>query len=128
MTTEINTAGDGGTAVIGSYGAAVAGDHGTATAGFCGSAVVGRHGTATTGAYGMATAGYSSHAIAGDYGFASAGYKGTATAGHEGTICISWLDDNGRHRAAIGYIGEDGLRPGIAYALDDNGNFKEAQS
>ena len=90
MTNEINTAGYGGTATAGRGGTAMAGDSGTATAGDCGTATAGNRGTAT------------------------AGEGGTATAGIGGTIRLEWWDGS-RRRTAVGYIGEAGLRAGVAY-------------
>ena len=111
------TAGDCGTATAGDYGTAIAGDRGTATAGYCG--------TATAGYYGTATAGYRGTATAGDCGTATAGDYGTATAGYRGTIQIRWWDGN-RSRTAVGYVGENGILPNVAYRVE-SGVFVEAQ-
>ena len=84
-------------------GATVAvGDYGTAT--------VGDYGTATAGDYGTATVGY--------YGTATAGYYGTATAGDGGAIHIRWWDGV-RYRTAVGYVGEKGIKPNVAYIVKD---------
>jgi hypothetical protein len=86
---------------------------------------VGDGGTATAGYRGTATAGDRGTATAGDRGTATAGYRGTATAGNYGIIVIKhWR--NGRYRLAVGYVGEGGIKPNIAYKLDENGNFQEA--
>ncbi|HBO0836688.1 TPA: hypothetical protein L4Q99_005871, partial [Pseudomonas aeruginosa] len=54
-------------------------------------------------------------------------YKGTATAGKKGEIQIRYWDEKTeRYRTVIGYIGEDGLEPGVAYKLDDNHRFVKA--
>jgi hypothetical protein len=106
------TAGDRGTATAGDRGTATAGDRGTATAGYRGTATAGDRGTATAGDRGTATAGYRGTATAGD--------EGTATAGDEGTIKIRWWDGSAnRYRWAIGYVGEDGIRPRVAYRVSD---------
>lgn len=89
----------------------------TVVAGDCGTATAGDRGTATAGDYGTATVG--------DWGTAKAGYRGTATAGDEGVIIINWLDGGGKRRVAVGYIGEDGLKAGVAYRVS-NGEFVEA--
>ena len=128
------TAGDRGTATAGDRGTATAGDHGTATAGYYGTATAGDCGTATAGDGGTATAGYGSEATAGDFGAATAGYRGTATAGYGGTatagiggiatageggvIQLAWWDGT-RRRVAVGYVGEDGIRAGVAYRVVD---------
>jgi len=119
------TAGDGGMAMAGNRGMATAGyngtatvgDRGTATAGNCGSATAGKHGTATAGDFGTATAG--------EGGKATAGEGGKATAGDGGTISI-WLYDGSRLRLAIGYVGEDGIKPNVAYRVNDKGKFVKA--
>src|SRR5690606_28682777 len=89
---------------------ATAGDDGTATAGEGGTATAGDRGTATAGAFGTATAG--------DRGTATAGDFGTATAGEGGVIQLAWWDGT-RRRAAVGYVGEDGIRAGVAYRVVD---------
>jgi hypothetical protein len=87
----------------------------------CGTATAGVCGTATAGDSGTATAGYS--------GTATAGVCGTATAGDSGTVIIKWWDEDAkRYRFSIGYIGEDGLKPGVRYKLDDKHQFVEVQS
>ena len=83
---------------------------GTATAGVRGTATAGDHGTATAGVRGMATAGR--------YGTATAGDPGTATAGEGGVIQLAWWDGT-RRRVAVGYVGEDGIRAGVAYRVVD---------
>ena len=101
------------------YAQHAAGDFGTATAGDFGTATAGDFGTATAGRYGTATAG--------DYGTATAGRYGTATAGDSGAIAIKWWDSNaGRYRLTIGYPGEDGIEPDVAYRCDENGNLVRA--
>ena len=112
------TAGNGGTATAGYRGTATAGDMGTATAGDYGTATAGDYGTATAGCLGTATAGYG--------GTATAGYYGTATAGDRGAICIKWRDGS-RYRIAVGYIGEDGLKPNTPYRCE-YGKFIEVRA
>ena len=105
-------------------GAAVAVDnYGTATAGYKGTATAGYKGTATAGYYGTAIAGGRGTATAGDYGTATAGDYGTATAGDSGTIQIRWHDGD-RYRTAVGYVGEGGILPNVAYRVE-NGVFVE---
>ena len=83
-------------------------------------------GTATAGDGGTATAGYSGTATAGYMGTATAGDGGTATAGDSGVISIQYWDSKAdRYKVMIGYIGEGGLKPGVAYHLDENCQFVE---
>jgi hypothetical protein len=120
------TAGDRGTATAGDRGTATAGDRGTATAGYSGTATAGYSGTATAGDRGTATAGDSGTATAGVCGTATAGESGTATAGESGVISIQYFDSKAmRHKVMIGYIGEGGLKPGVAYQLDQHCQFVE---
>jgi hypothetical protein len=89
-------------------GTATAGESGTATAGHRGTATAGESGTATAGHYGTATAGH--------YGTATAGFHGTATAGSGGVVVIKYFDGY-RKRIAVGYVGEDGIEPEVAYKI-----------
>ena len=76
--------------------------------------------TATAGIRGTATAGYAGTATAGIRGTATAGYAGTATAGYAGLVVIWWWDDaEERCRLAVGYVGEDGIEPDVAYVVRD---------
>jgi hypothetical protein len=107
-----------GRAII--YSTATAGIRGMATAGYAGTATAGYAGTATAGIRGMATAGDAGTATAGDAGTATAGYAGTATAGDAGLVVIWWWDDAAeRCRLAVGYVGEDGIEPDVAYVVRD---------
>ena len=121
------SAGYSGKATAGIDGTATAGDEGTATAGDWGTATAGDWGTAIAGIDGTASAGYEGTATTCDYGTASAGKYGTVSAGEEGIIEIEYYDDKkGRIRKKTGYIGEDGLRPGVKYKLDEDHKFVEA--
>ena len=103
--------------------------YGTATAGHYGTATAGNGGTATAGCYGTATAGHYGTATAGDYGTATAGDYGTATAGNGGTIVVRWWDaEVDRYRLTIGYPGEDGIEPNVAYRCDGKGNLVRAEA
>jgi hypothetical protein len=93
------------------------------------SVMVGALGTATAGDSGTATAGDSGTATAGYRGTATAGYRGTATAGEFGEIRIRWWDEkNSRYRTVIGYVGENGIKPKVAYRLDVKQEFVEVAS
>jgi hypothetical protein len=129
------TAGFKGTATAGFKGTATAGDEGTATAGFKGTATAGDEGTATAGFKGTATAGFKGTATAGDEGTATAGDEGTATAGDEGTatagksglLCIKYYDyENNRYRMAVAYVGENDVKAGVKYRLNEKHEFKVA--
>jgi hypothetical protein len=119
------TAGYYGQATAGYYGQATAGYRGQATAGYMGQATAGDYGQATAGYRGQATAGYRGQATAGDRGQAAAGDCGQATAGYEGIITIKW-HDGGRYRVTVGYVGEDGIEPNVAYRCDSRGRLVPA--
>ena len=92
------------------YSTATAGDGGTATAGDGGTATAGDEGTAT----------------AGDEGTATAGDGGTATAGDGGVITIAYYDNaKGKYRRLIGHVGDGGLKPNVAYRINDQCQFEE---
>jgi hypothetical protein len=110
------TVGDCGTATVGDEGTATAGYGGTATAGDRGTATAGDRGTATVGDEGTATAGYGGTATAGRGGTATAGRDGTASAGARGILQIRYVS-GGRRRVAVGYVGENGIKPNTAYKV-----------
>jgi len=120
------TAGYSGTATAGVRGTATAGVRGTATAGYSGTATAGYSGTATAGDSGTATAGDRGTATAGDRGTATAGDRGTATTGEIGIIVVRWWDTaKDRYRLAVGYVGEDGIKPNTFYCCDERGKLVE---
>ena len=64
----------------------------------------------------------------GDRGTSSSGYRGTSSSGKDGTISIKYWDEKAsRYRTNIGYIGEDGLEPGVPYVLDSEYRFVRKQ-
>ena len=101
-------AGKGESASVEMDGIAIAGTHGEAKTGYCGTAIAGCYGTAITG----------------NYGYAQAGYEGSAAAGENGIIQILWHDGK-RHRLAVRYVGENGIKPNVEYHLDAEGQFVE---
>lgn len=89
--------------------------------------MAGYKGTATAGDGGTATVGSFGTAIVGDKGMALAGYGGTVRAGNGGIIVISFAKEGAFYRK-VGQIGEDGLKPGIAYRVDpETCEFVEAR-
>lgn len=50
---------------------------------------------------------------------------GQATAGDGGTVCV-WRWDGSRMRLVIGYPGEDGILPNVAYKCDPSGKLVRA--
>ncbi|MEM5366586.1 hypothetical protein V4C53_11135 [Paraburkholderia azotifigens] len=131
----VAVAGMGGTAISGVQGASITGDFGTsiadafgtATSGRGGKAIAGQSGTARVGDYGMAIVGYYGTAIAAEHGVAVAGRFGTAAAGVNGEIRIDCFDEVAlRHRAVIGYVGENGIAANTPYTLDEQNSLRRA--
>ena len=50
------------------------------------------------------------------------GLESTASAGEDGAIVLTYFDGK-RPRLVVGYVGEDGIDPGVTYKLDDNHRF-----
>lgn len=121
-------AGDWGTAIAGVQGTAIAGYGGFATVGVCGKAIVGAAGTAKADHLGQAISGNMGNSIVGRSGHAIAGVGGQAQAGVGGSIQISWFMKQSHPRIFIGYIGENGLEPNVAYKLDSDGKFVKVET
>ena len=108
------------------YSTATAGTRGTATAGDGGTATAGDEGTATAGVEVMTPAAACGTAGCDEGGAATAGYGGTATAGDEGVITIAYYDNaKGKYRRLIGHVGDGGLKPNVAYRINDQCQFEE---
>ena len=76
----------------------------------------------------LAASGNSSKlAASGDSSIAcSAAIDCTASAGELGCIVLTrWVESEKRYRVSIAYVGENGIKPNVFYALDDNGEFVE---
>lgn len=90
-----------------------------------------RGAASSTGNYGAAssTGDYGAASSTGDHAVAMAsGYEGRAMAGETGAIILVHRNEDGEivHiRAAK--VGQDGIRPGVWYQLDADGEFQEAQ-
>jgi hypothetical protein len=111
------TAGFGGTATSGDYGTSTSGDYGRSTSGY--------YGTSTAGDYGTSTSGYGGTSTSGDRGTSTSGEGGTAASG-DGGIIVIWRYAGGRRRLVVGYVGENGIKPNVAYKLNNLGEFVEA--
>ena len=119
-----------------STGIAVAGGHGYATtdSGIAiaayytehGVAAAGIGGTAISGELGISKASHDGMAISRYRGQSRAGRGGIVAAGEMGALSLEYHDGE-RCRFAIGYIGEDGLRPNVPYRLNDKHEFVVAE-
>ena len=56
---------------------------------------------------------------------ASVGFHSTASAGEGGCFCLTWHDGK-RPRMTVGYVGEDGIEPNVAYRCNDAGKLVRA--
>ncbi len=75
-----------------------------------------------------ATGDSSAASATGDDAVAAAlGYASTAVADQLGIIVIAWYDETAqRKRLAVGYVGEDGIEPNVAYRCADDGRLVPA--
>ena len=88
-----------------------------------GRAIVG--GTSTSGDGGTSTSGVGGTSTSGDRGTSTSGVGGTSTSGVGGTIVLSFWDTEARRkRLVVGYVGEDGIEPNVAYHLDEAHRFQ----
>ena len=77
-----------------------------------------------------ATTGYRANAATTGEGAVSAvlGQRGKAMAGEGGAIVIAHRDDDGNLLGVkTAMVGQDGIKPGVWYALDEDGAFVEAE-
>ena len=135
----VATTGDYGISTSGDYGTSISGYRGISTSGDCGISTSGDSGTSTSGYYGTSTSGDYGTSTSGDCGTSTSGYRGTSTSGNDGTstsgdygkaksgvggkIVVKYRD--GRERLAVGYVGEDGIKPDVFYKVD-GGKLVEA--
>jgi len=113
-----NTGGDGSTNAGGNYSTNTGGDYSTNAGGY-GSTNAGGDYSKNAGGYGSKNAG--------GYGSKNAGgYGSTAKSGDVGVIAIDWCYGN-RRRIAVGYVGEDGIKPDTWYKVDETGKLVEVK-
>jgi hypothetical protein len=76
-----------------------------------------------------AATGNSGHAAAGKAGVACVlGFGGTAKGADGAAISLTWWDEKAkRPRIVVGYIGENGLEPDVAYCLDKKHQFAKVE-
>ena len=99
---------------------------GTSTSGDWGTSNSGSGGTSNSGNHGTSTSGYKGSSTSGNWGTSTSGRGGTSTAGDRGTLIITWYDGS-RYRRAVGYVGEDGLKPDTLYRVNGRGEFCEVE-
>ena len=109
-----------------------AGAPGVSTEDKANAATTGYRANAATTGYraNAATTGYRANAATTGEGAVSAvlGQRGKAMAGEGGAIVIAHRDDDGNLLGVkTAMVGQDGIKPGVWYALDEDGAFVEAE-
>ncbi len=67
---------------------------------------------------------YRGTSTSGYRGTSTSGDGGTSTSGDGGTLVVKrWDATAGRFRLVVGYVGEGGIEPNVAYRLDAAGLF-----
>jgi hypothetical protein len=101
---------------------------GTSTSGDRGTSTSGDRGTSTSGYGGTSTSGVRGTSTSGDRGTSTSGDGGTSKTGSVGIVICRWWDAKAdRSRLAVGYVGEDGIKPDTFYRCDDTGKLVEAK-
>ena len=91
-----------------------------------GAKVTGGNYATVTGGYGATvTGGYGAKVTGGDGATVTGGDGATVTGGDDATVCARWWDGT-RYRIAVGYVGEDGIEPNVAYRVGAGGKWEEA--
>jgi hypothetical protein len=120
------TGGDGSTLTGGDGSTLTGGDESTLTGGDESTLTGGDESTLTGGDESTLTGGDESTLTGGDRSTLTGGDGSTLTGGDRSTLVIKWWDGT-RYRLAVGYVGENGIRPNVAYKVSDRGEFVEAQ-
>jgi len=85
-------------------------------------------GTSTSGDRGTSTSGDGGTSTSGDRGTSTSGVGGTSKTGSAGIVVCRWWDSKAeRARLAIGYVGEDGVKPDTFYRCNDEGKLVEVK-
>ena len=111
----------------GNWGSSTSGYKGSSTSGYKGTSTSGDWGTSNSGSGGTSNSGNHGTSTSGNWGTSTSGRGGTSTAGDRGTLIITWYDGS-RYRRAVGYVGEDGLKPDTPYRVNERGEFVEVKS
>jgi hypothetical protein len=100
------------------------GESATMTGGYSATMTGGNSATMTGGNYATMTGGYSAKMTGGESATMTGGHYATMTGGNYATMHFAYFDGK-RDRTVIGYVGEDGIKPNIAYILDSNHKIVE---
>jgi hypothetical protein len=113
------TGGDDST-LTGGDGSRLTGGDGSTLTGGDGSRLTGGDGSTLTGGDGSTLTGGDGSTLTGGYcSTLTGGYSSTLTGGDDSTLTALWWDGQAeRCRVAVGYVGEDGIAPGVAYRVE----------
>ena len=122
--------------ITGGYRSTITGgDRSTITGGYRSTITGGDRSTITGGDGSTITGGDGSTITGGDYSTITGGDRSTITGGDRSTITggyystlvlTYWDSKTGRNRCVLRYVGEDGIKPGVAYVADGMGGLMEA--
>ena len=119
--------GDGGAATAGALSKLTGGDGATLTGGDRATLTGGDRATLTGGYYATLTGGDCATLTGGDRATLTGGYGATLTGGDGAELRIRyWGAKCDRWRTAITYVGENGIKAGVAYLLNGKHEFVEA--
>ena len=89
----------------------------------------GHHSTLSGGIFSEMTGGVGSRLTGGSNSKLTGDFRSTLTGGTGSELRIRYWDSVAGHpRTAIARVGEDGIKPDVAYRIGDDNNFVEAQS
>jgi hypothetical protein len=113
------TGGYGSTLTGGDKSTLTGGDKSTLTGGY-GPTLTGGDGSTLTGGDGSTLTGGYGSTLTGGYGSTLTGGDGSTLTGGDGSTLIFRYYDGARFRFVVGYVGENGIMPNVAYQLDEN--------
>jgi hypothetical protein len=119
------TGGNRSTLTGGDWCTLTGGNRSTLTGGDWCTLTGGDHSTLAGGDHSTLTGGDWCTLTGGDHSTLTGGNRSTLTGGDGSTLSISYWDGN-RNRIMIGYIGENGLEPNVAYKLNEKHEFIKA--
>ena len=121
------TVGDCGTAMAGAFSKLTGGDRATLTGGDRATLTGGVYSTLSGGDFATLTGGDYSTLTGGDRATLTGGDYSTLTGGDDAELRIRYWDAKAyRWRTALAYVGENGIKAGVAYQLNETHEFVEA--
>jgi hypothetical protein len=120
------TGGDHSKITGGNYSTITGGDHSKITGGDYSTITGGDYSTITGGDYSKITGGEHSTITGGDRSTITGGDYSTITGGDYSCLAFRHWDGN-RYRMIVEYVGENGIKPNVAYHIDDSGKVVEVK-